>query len=227
MNKLLYIIGILVLAVLACSSINILPRSERYPHKSKGRNKSALSRLSNQNKRIEQLLLKRNNRPNFYDNTTSFGLSVGTTIQAHLLNSIISDNLDSPILIEVSNDAVFPIGTRFSCSGRQRKIRVYVACKLIILEGREYPLEAKVLNLDGSAGLKGKIFTGNDQRVASTLSTSIIKELANRLNNRQLKVIPSEISQIIDENSADSQESIVQIEAHDRVLVYLTKGFRQ
>ena len=164
MKKLYFLMAILAVSLFAYSQIKILSRSERYP--SKKREGTALNRLSRQNKRIEELLRRRSNRPNYFDQTEKFNLSIGTTIQARLLNSIVSDNLASPILAEALDDPLLPSGTRFSCSGGQVGTRVHVACNLVILEGQEYPLEAKILNLDGSAGLRGDVFSGSDQKVA-------------------------------------------------------------
>ena len=224
MKRLLFVLTCLILQV-SYAQIHILPKSKRYRRAPRPVPKeSSLSRLSKQNDRIEQLLLKRKEKPNFHDNTLSY-LPVGATLKARLLNSVISDNLGSPILVESLDDTVMPQGARISCLGERNQKRVYITCSLLILNNREYPIEAQMLNLDGSAGLKGEIYDGHEQDIAAKFSASILKGVAKVGKKHHLDIIPQGIADIIGEDST-APKFVVGIQAGTNVLIYFKKGVK-
>ena len=210
----------------AYAQMNILPRSKRYDSKKTPikRDSNILESLKRQNEKIKKLLLRNSNRLEFQDRTTDYNITMGSIVSARLLNSIISSNLSSPILVESINGRVVPKGTRFFCNGEEKKNRIHIVCKLVIIEGIEYPVIVQLLNLDGSAGLRGKIYTGDDKKIAGILSASILERMTDSLSKIAIKG-RDEVASLIRKNSDESQKTIIHIESGTGVLVYFKKRF--
>ena len=215
------------LAYLAYAQINILPRSKRYDSKetpAQG-DSNILESLKRQNEKIKRLLLKSSNRLEFEDKTTDYNITTGSIVLARLLNAVISGNLSSPILAETTRDSTLPKGTRLFCKGEEKKNRIHIVCKLIIIEGIEYPVNAQLLNLDGSAGLRGKIHTGDDEKIAGILSASILERMTDSLSKIVIKG-RDEIASLIRKKSQENQKTTIHIESGTGVLIYFNKRFR-
>lgn len=216
--------GILILlSLFAYSRVHILPRSKRYGRLEEKDRGGILSRIARQNAKIKQLLKKNSNRLNFWDNTLAYDIATGETLIARLLSPVISSNLDSPILLEATNDSLLPQGTRFACTGEEKTKRVHITCNLMILSKSEHIIKAQALNLDGSAGIRGIIYTGNDQKIAGSLSATLLKGLAKT----PTRGIPNEIARIIRKNVNERQKTIIQIHAGTPVLIYFNKRFKR
>ena len=104
------------------------------------------------------------------DNTNIFNVNTGTTMKGIILNSIVSSNLESPILVQITeSNCDIPISAKLVCSGATRGKRVLTACSKLVSNSDEFEINAILLNIDGTAGLTGEIFTGKEELVMGAL----------------------------------------------------------
>ena len=209
--------------LLTYSQINTLPHEKRYR---KARDHSSiLESIRRQNSTISRLLSRKKAKTvKFQDQTQRYDLPTGTAIRAQLGTAITSSNSVSPIIAEITEDPLLPSGTRFICKGEEKGRRVHVHCHLAIIEQVEYPIAAQLLNSDHSAGLKGKIYTGDDTKVAGLLSQGLL-ELVTKSWPKATQSGRDEISRIIEKNSSEAQKTIISIEKGHPVIVYFNKRF--
>ncbi|MCY4643189.1 MAG: hypothetical protein OXB88_01080 [Bacteriovoracales bacterium] len=213
------------ISLLAFDSIHILPKSKRYqnkvaPFNSRGRD--ILSSIERQNARIKDLLHENRNRAKFEDLTLAYNVPTGTTLGGRLLTSILSTRLDSPIVVEILGRDVLPEGTRLLCKGSVEKERVPVICQTLVIGGLEYAVKAQILTLKGLAGLKGEVYTGDDQSIAAELSADVLEGIGTF---KGAKKAVDEIVSLIRKRGGKNRKIIIHIKADTRVLIYFQKRF--
>ena len=105
----------------AYGKIHILDPSDRYQKKIRQKPSKKpfdiLKNIERQNKKIEELLSSQKNKAPFHDLTGEKIINTGVTIPVTLLNSIVSSNLSSPILLQVNKSQNLPQASKVSCSG--------------------------------------------------------------------------------------------------------------
>lgn len=205
-------------------------------------------------KRLEELAHSTNNllgrfqeRTGVWDFGSEYDFKTGTVIKGILLNSVVSTNLESPMLVEVADDSKLPSKTIFSCKGVTKYKRVLTACNKLIIADKdgEFEVEAGLLNLDGSAGLKpDEVYTGKEEYIAATIATAFSKGLIelktdrlptpygeltvntskNRLMNGVLGSL-DETSNIMKEEM-QNKEPKVYVKAGRPVLIYFFSRFK-
>ncbi|MBT3981041.1 MAG: hypothetical protein HOE90_06785 [Bacteriovoracaceae bacterium] len=251
--SLLLTLNLISAATFGDSGINTLPKKDRYrirkvfkqtKPRSSSSNLKNLRRINEQNKRIEALLGLKFSRPFIGDETNSIDFKTGSVFKGILLNSIVSTNLESPILIEINPEQGFEQGAKIKCTGTTMHRRVITACSLLITTQNEFEISAVALNQDGSAGLKGMYYSGKDEFFAATVASAFAKgiveisqdklstpygELAK--NTSKNKILQGAMNSIDEANTllkeeASSKEPKVYIEAGKEVLVFLTKRFK-
>lgn len=139
-----------------------------------------LSTLAKQNERANELLGKYQQKSGVWDFTNQFDFKTGTVIRGTLLNSVVSTNLESPLLVEVENGEILPSKSIFSCKGVTRFNRVMAACNKLIIpdKDQEYEVQVGLLNLDGSSGLRAdEVYTGKEEYIASSIATAFSRGL--------------------------------------------------
>lgn len=159
-----------------------ISNSKRLKHLSNGASElnSALERLNHQGQKIENLLGKFQERSGVWDFTNQYDFKTGTVIKGVLLNSVVSTNLESPLLVEVLDGEALPSGTRFSCKGVTKFKRVMSACNKLITpnDQEEFEVQVSLLNVDGSSGLKAdEVYTGKEEYIAGAVATAFSKGL--------------------------------------------------
>jgi len=179
------------------------------------------------------------------DNTISFDVLSGTIIKGIVLNSIVSSNLESPILVEITESHCdIALNTKLICSGVSRGKRVSTFCSKLITNSNEFEINASLLNIDGTAGLTGVIYTGKEELVLGALAGSALSaaldvsrdrvstatgELAT--NTQRNKVITGamggldEAVQIMGDE-AKNKETKISIEAGKEVLIFINQRFK-
>jgi len=210
-------------------------------------NVDVLNRIQKQGEKTNELLGKYQNKVGIWDFTNEFNFKTGTVIRGRLLNSVVSTNLESPLLVEVESNDQLPEKTLFSCKGVTKYKRVLAACnKLIIPEkDEEYEVQVGLLNLDGSSGLRAdEVYTGKEEYIAATIATAFSRGLIelkterlasplgeltantakNRLTNGLLNSL-DETSNIM-KDEMQSKEPKVYIKAGRSVLIYFYERFR-
>ena len=116
---------------------------------------------------VEEFLKKEEQKPAIFDFTSRYDVKSGTVIKGRLLNSVVSTNLDSPVIVELLPNKYFPDGTRVICKANTKHSRIHSHCsKLITPEvgEDEYSLSASLLNLDGSAGIKPDEISNEEEK---------------------------------------------------------------
>ncbi len=228
--------------------IKVLPKAQIKAARPQGRQvDSALLRLEEQNKKINEALGIHQQKPAIWDFTSHFDFRTGTVFRGILLNSIVSTNLESPLLVQVKENQGLPRGTKFSCTGVTKYKRVVAACNRLIIpdEDKEFEVQVSLLNPDGSSGLKADYYyTGKEEFVAATVATSFARGMielqterlgtplgeitANTSKNRLLNGAlgaTDEINNLMN-SEMQNKEPKVYVEAGKEVLVYFHERFK-
>jgi hypothetical protein len=213
---------------------------------------AALEKIQTQGEKVDAALGKFQERSGVWDFTNEFYFKTGTTIRGILLNSVVSTNLESPLVVEVLDGEGLPTGTRFSCMGVTKHKRVMSACNKIILPDgdrnneAEFEVKVSLLNTDGSSGLKAdEVYTGKEAYVAASIATAFSRGMIelqtdritspfgeltantgkNRLTNGLLGSL-GETNEIM-KSEMQSKEPKAYIKAGKAVLIYFHERFRK
>lgn len=233
----------LIFCPISHASLSKIPRENRYqeneipnskPSKQHGQ-RNQIKELIKSNEQIKQLLALKLSKPHIMDLTNSFDFPTGTILKGKLLNSIISTNLISPLIVEITNGELE--GAKVHCQGTTINKRIQCICPTIIYNDKEYSASATLLNLDGTAGLLGTVYEGHDQLLAANGAQNIIQGLstlgantiASPLKSKFLEAGSNTISSSTDLLKNDSKEnsSMVLIKAGAPVLLFFNQGFKQ
>lgn len=202
-----------------------------------------LEKLKAQSEKISALLeskTKQIETPYIWDGSNR--IESTKVIRGILLNSVVSTNLESPLLIEALPNDSIPEGSKFRCTGITKNKRVLTLCDRMITKSKEVNVKVQVLNLDGSAGLRGEYNDGKDSYIAGavvsefakgiitasksklTLPIGIVDEATER--NKILEGMASSASTTTDVllDEMKSQEPKVFIEAGKPVLLFFMEG---
>lgn len=206
-------------------------------------------KLSRKEAEIDKLLSQAEKRPNIKDFSVSFNINTGTVIKGRLLNSILSTNLLSPVIVEVLSDETLPVGSRLICKGSTKYKRVHTFCSTLVMPedgGEEYEVNVSLLNMDGSAGLKADEVYTNDAKFVvgqvaiealkaaaiwdQTISTTAIgdRPVAND-KNRLIGGLNGGLDAVGDiaEKELRSEEPKVLVFSGKEVLIYFEKRFKK
>ena len=219
----------LLVSVAMDGGVNMLPRSRRYvPERTRQRtgHGDLLENIRRQNDAISRLLSGGSKTPHFRDDTASYEVAAGSVVPARLLNPVVSGNPSSPVIVGTLRNAPLPRGTKFLCEGDEKDGRIHTVCNVMVLEGKEYPVSVRILNPDGSAGLRGDVHTGDDQKILGGVSAALLEDAAAKGTPRALRDAVGEISGLVREGSTERQKTVVSVEAGTPVVVYFGKGFQ-
>jgi hypothetical protein len=206
---------------------------------------SALKKLSEQNVALLKLLqIKANEeKPFIWDGTKK--IESTKVIRGILLNSVVSTNLESPLLVESLDSSILPSGTRFRCTGVTKNKRVLTVCDRMITPTKEVEVKVQVLNIDGTAGLRGEYNDGKDSYIAGAIVSEFAKGVISASKdkvvlplgsidsdsdkNKVLEGLASSMSTTTDliTDSMKSQEPKVFIEAGKPVLIFFMEGLNE
>ncbi len=206
-----------------------------------------MSELKESSQKLDQFIEKYRDRPAVWDFTNSYDYKTASVLRGRLLNSIVSTNLESPMVIEVHSDQGLPEGTILSCLGMTKYKRVIAGCNRLVTPGaagEEYDVQTSVLNTDGTAGLTGEYFSGKELYVAGMIASSFARgsiELSqsriatmggemklNNAKNRYLEGILNSADEASDLMKKEMQttEPKVFIKAGKEVLIYFNQRFK-
>lgn len=214
----------------------------KHQHQRRTKNDS-LSNLIKNNKRLNDLLHARTALPVIWERQRQ--ILTGKTYRGALLNSIVSTNQASPVLVRADLNQGLPYNSKFSCQAITQNKRVFCVCSKLITSDREIPIQAQLLNLDGSSGLEGIYEDGKDELIAgaviSDFSQGMLSAAQNRiatpfgaiqdttLKNQLLKGAISS-GKTTSEILLDEMKSvvpIVTIEAGTQVLIYFMEAMNE
>ena len=241
-----YLLLIILSVTSNASIINTVDKKVDVQKKSSKKRNSvemnALKKLSEQNVALLKLLqIKANEeKPFIWDGTKK--IESTKVIRGLLLNSVVSTNLESPLLVESLDNSVLPSGTKFRCTGVTKNKRVLTVCDRMITPSKEVEVKAQVLNIDGTAGLRGEYNDGKDSYIAGAIVSEFAKGVisaskdkvvlplgsidSDSEKNKVLEGLASSMSTTTDliTDSMKSQEPKVFIEAGKPVLIFFMEG---
>ena len=142
-------------------------------HKSTEGNLTLLKKIQEQNAE----LLKRIGIPDekFLIWDGSQKIESGKVLKGILLNSVVSTNLESPLMIQVYSGYGLPDGTKFMCKGVTKNKRVLTVCDRMITPTKEVGVKVQILNPDGTSGLRGEYNDGKDSYIAGAVVSEFAK----------------------------------------------------
>ncbi len=241
-----YLLLIILSVTSNASIINTVDKKVDVQKKSSKKRNSvemnALKKLSEQNVALLKLLqIKANEeKPFIWDGTKK--IESTKVIRGLLLNSVVSTNLESPLLVESLDNSILPSGTRFRCTGVTKNKRVLTVCDRMITPSKEVVVKVQVLNIDGTAGLRGEYNDGKDSYIAgaivSEFARGVISASKDKVilplgsidsdseKNKVLEGLANSMSTTTDliTDSMKSQEPKVFIEAGKPVLIFFMEG---
>ena len=209
---------------------------------------SAVLKLNQQGQKIESLLGKFQEQSGVWDFTNQYDLKTGTVIKGVLLNSVVSTNLESPLIVEVLDGEALPSGSKFTCSGVTKFKRIVSACNKFNTpnDSEEFEVQVSLLNLDGSSGLKpDEVYTGKEEYIAASIATSFSKGLIElsterlatplgelTVNNRKNRLANGVLNSLDETNEVmngemKTKEAKAYIRAGRPVLIYFQERFRK
>lgn len=208
----------------------------------------AIEKLKQQGEKIEELLGRFQKKAGVWDFTNQYDFKTGTTIKGTLLNSIVSTNLETPLIVEVQEGQSLPLGTRFSCKGITKLKRVLAVCDKLITptDDEEFEIQASLLNVDGSSGLRpDEVSTGKEEFIAGTIATAFSKGLIEigtermasplgelTTNSRKNRIASGLLNSLDETNNImnsemKTKEPKAYIEAGRPVLIYFNGRFKR
>lgn len=166
----------------------------------------------------------------------------GKVIKGLLLNSVVSTNLESPLMVQVFSGFGLADGTKFMCKGVTKNKRVLTFCDRMITPLKEVNVKVQILNPDGTSGLRGEYNDGKDSYIAGAVVSEFAKGILSASKGTFQTPLGS-INEISDKNKIleglansaqtttdvlldeyKNQEPKVFIEAGKVVLVFFMEG---
>lgn len=129
--------------------------------------------LENENKSLKKIANLRMSQPDIWENTDLF--NVGDLLGGSLFFSVLSSNLESPILIIPENHPSLPDGSKILCKGQTKHKRVMVSCNKLVTPTFSVDINAVALDTDGSFGLRGEFYSGKEEYIAGVLASEFTK----------------------------------------------------
>lgn len=225
------------------SRINKKKNVKKTPTVTKSREDSILKKMYEQNKNIEELLRLRATKPFIW--SAKDKIFTGKVYKATLLNTVVSSNLSTPILVKAHSDQGLAFDTKFSCFGVTKNKRVQTVCDTMITSNGEKSVSAALLNLDGSSGLEGHF----DDKKEDMITGAIISDFVSGILSASKSRVVTQIGEIEDAslknqihsgliNSAQrgselllaeskNLEPVITIEAGKTVLVYFKEAVNE
>lgn len=196
------------------------------------------------NQEIRKFLAK--NTFAVWDFTNQFDVKTGTAIKGMMLNSLVSSNLESPLLVETSEAlSGIPSGSKFSCIGITKNKRVLAVCNKLITANEEYEVDTILLNNDGTAGLLGRAYSGKEQYAVGAITAAALKSALdvslervntsfgteqvtttakNKIKSGGIGALDEIVQMSTDEFK--TQEPKISINAGKQVLIYFNRRFK-
>ncbi|MGE3611453.1 MAG: TrbI/VirB10 family protein [Bacteriovoracaceae bacterium] len=202
-----------------------------------------LNKILENNKRLNSLLQSRSGVPVIWEQRAK--ILTGKVFRGTLLNSIVSTNLSSPVIVMAHPNQGLPYKTKFSCQGTTQNKRVLTLCNRMVTTEKEIPIQAQLLNVDGSSGLEGVYDDAKDQLIAGVVISDFAQGMLSGAQSRigtafgsvrddstKNQVLQSFIESgrttsdiLVDEMK--TAEPVVTIEAGEEVLIYFMEAVNE
>lgn len=246
------LIAILVIALGSCSLKSASPRITRLKKKTEAKvqltqprnnHDEILNKIIEGNKRINSLLQSKSSIPVVWEQRAK--ILTGKVFRGTLLNSIVSTNLSSPVIVQALPGQGLPYKTKFICQGTTQNRRVLTLCHKMVTTEKEVSIVAQLLNVDGSSGLEGEYDDGKQELIAGAVASSIGQGMLSAAQTR----LGSPFGQFRDDSVKNqvlqgaiesgrttsdilleemkTKEPIVTVEAGEEVLVYFMEALNE
>jgi hypothetical protein len=202
-----------------------------------------LKKILENNKRLNSLLQSRSGVPVIWEQRAK--ILTGKVFRGTLLNSIVSTNLSSPVIVMAHPNQGLPYKTKFSCQGTTQNKRVLTLCNKMVTTEKEIPIQAQLLNTDGSSGLEGVYDDAKDKLIAGAVISDFAQGMlsgaqtrigtafgAIRDDSTKNQVLQGFIESgrttsdiLVDEMK--TAEPVVTIEAGEEVLIYFMEAINE
>ena len=141
-----------------------------------------LKNLIQNNKKLNDLLKARTALPVIWEGQKQ--VLTGKTYRGTLLNTVVSTNQATPVLVRAHLNQGLPYNSKFSCQATTQNKRVFCLCTKLITTNREIPIQAQLLNLDGSSGLEGFYEDGKEELIAGAVISDFSQGMLSAAQNR-------------------------------------------
>jgi hypothetical protein len=202
-----------------------------------------LKKILENNKRLNSLLQSRSGVPVIWEQRAK--ILTGKVFRGTLLNSIVSTNLSTPVVVLAHPNQGLPFKTKFSCQGTTQNKRVLTLCNKMVTNEKEISIQAQLLNIDGSSGLEGVYDDAKDKLIAG----AVISDFAQGMLSGAQSRIGSAFGSVRDDSTKNqvlqgfvesgrttsdilldemkTAEPIVTIEAGEEVLIYFMEAVNE
>ncbi|PIP96079.1 MAG: hypothetical protein COV37_16355 [Bdellovibrio sp. CG11_big_fil_rev_8_21_14_0_20_39_38] len=202
-----------------------------------------LSKIFENNQRINELLEKRTNIPVIWEQGST--ILTGAVFRGTLLNSINSTNLGSPVLVKAHEGQGLAPKTKFSCQGVTQNKRVFTLCNKMITPEKETIIQAQILNRDGTSGLIGIYDDAKEDLIAGAVISDFAQGMLSAAQTRiagpfgsiRDDSVKNQVLQGLVESGRTTsdilledmktKEPIVTIEAEEEVLIYFMEAVHE
>ena len=141
-----------------------------------------LKNLIQNNKKLNELLKARTAAPVIWEGQKR--ILTGKTYRGTLLNTIVSTNQGTPVLVRAHLNQGLPYNSKFSCQATTQNKRVYCVCNKLVTASKEIPIQAQLLNIDGSSRLEGIYEDGKEDLIAGAVISDFSQGMLSAAQNR-------------------------------------------
>ncbi len=187
-----------------------------------------LARVLESNKKLMVLLEKRASIPVIWEQRAK--ILTGKVVRGTLLNSIVSTNLNSPVLVLAHAGQGLAPNTKFVCQGVTQNKRVLTLCNKMVTGDRQVSISAQVLNVDGTSGLLGVYDDGKENLIAGAIASDFAEGMLSAASKNQLMqggIQSARTSSDILLEEMKKAEPVVTINAGETVLIYFMEAVNE
>jgi len=141
-----------------------------------------LSKIIENNKKLNALLNAKTALPVIWEGQRQ--ILTGKTYRGTLLNTIVSTNQATPVLVRAHLNQGLPYNSKFGCQAMTQNKRVFCLCNKLITTDKEIAIQAQLLNLDGSSGLEGIYADGKEELIAGAVLSDFSGGMLSAAQNR-------------------------------------------
>lgn len=201
---------------------------------------SLFKQVLRSNQKIKEILEAKTKEPLIWEGENK--ILSGKIFYGTVLNSIVSTNLATPVIVLADANQGLPHKTKFICQGVTLNERVQSSCHKMVTSLKEVSVQAQLLNTDGSSGLLGRVDDKKAELIAGALASDFSKGVLSVASSR----VATPFGEINDGSSKNqiyggmiesakttsdvlldeykNQEPVVTVNAGYRVLIYFMEA---
>jgi hypothetical protein len=207
----------LIPSLLNAGIINLIKENHAKPT-------NEITAIKEQNKKIQKLL-ENVTKDELVTWERKNSLTAGMILKGRLINSLLSSNLESPAIIDLIGPEFQ--GQKLHCLSVAQNQRIQINCHLLIAKNQNKKINAKILELDGSSGLKGITVSNGEFSLGKSILSSIGQGLSLLLGRQsespevQSLNVLKESAEEYSSNSLNSSKEKILVNGNREVLIYV------